>query len=209
MRGAVRGLVVSVSLVLAACQPFGGPGAVVPTSTAPAGRPAIGAPPAGMPGSLAELLSRAETRAREWQDEPVVAEIEVDLDAQHRWLSARVVFLAADADRFLTLEAEGAGFTEQRPTLSTLQVVAVTAEGIAEMPAFPGDAAEPAVLAQSPAGDECGLAPERTVLYVTGAPVAWDGTAWSTPPQWSATIGAGDAAAAVDLRTGDLVRCLE
>jgi hypothetical protein len=210
----VRGVRVAILAVVVtavtACQPAGGPpgGALTPAADGDRG-PALGAPAAGMPTTLDDLVARAELIAAEWQDETILAEIEVDLDERGAWQSARTMFLAADADRFLALVTAGGGFNQQRPTLSTLQVQPVTAEGITAIPELPPDAAEPQELADGPAAEECGIGVPRTVLYVTGAPVAWDGSAWSRPPEWTATVTSGDAAAAVDVRTAELIRCLE
>jgi hypothetical protein len=196
--------------VLLACQPAGGPGAVTTPEAGVGGRePALGAPVSGLPRTLTELVSRTHLLAEEWQDEPVLAEVEVDVDADGRWSAARATYLAPDADRFLSLETSGAGFSQQRPTLSTLQLQPVTAEGLAAVPPLPDDAAEPHDLAQSDAAAECGVGTPTTVLYATGAPVAWDGTTWTRTPEWRATISDGDAAAAVDLVSGELDRCLE
>lgn len=171
--------------------------------------PALGAPVSGLPSSLDELLARAQLVAEEWQDEPVLSEVEIEVDAQGAWRAARVVYLAADADRFLALESSGGGFSQQRPTLSTLQLQPVSADGLAAVPALPDEAAEPAELVQSPAVEECGVGAPTTVLYATGAPVAWDGVSWTAQPQWRATLTDGEAAAAVDVATGALTRCLE
>ena len=195
--------------MLIACQPFGGPGATPTPRASGALEPALGAPVSGLPRSLGELLTRGQLVAEEWQDEPVLSEVEIQVDAQGQWIAARLVYLAADADRFLALETSGGGFTQQRPTLSTLQLQPVTAAGIASIPALPEDAAAAGELVQSPAVDECGIGAPTTVLYATGAPVAWDGASWTSEPQWRATLSDGTAAAAVDVASGALDRCLE
>lgn len=196
------------AVLLLACQPAGGPGAG-PTPAASGGlEPALGAPVSGLPRTLGQLVPRAGLLAEEWQDDPVLAEVEVELDAQGRWSAARVTYLAPEADRFLLLETSGGSFSQQRPTLATLQLQPVSADGLAAVPEFPDDAAEPADLAQSAAAQDCGVGMPMTVLYVTGAPVAWDGTSWTRPPDWRATITDGDTAAAVDVRSGALGRCL-
>lgn len=203
------GAVLGVGLLVLACQPAGGPGGA-PTPAAQGDRePALGAPVSGLPQTLGELVDRADLLAEEWQDEPVLAEVEVDLDAEGRWSAARVTYLAADADRFLALETSGGSFSQQRPTLATLQLQPVTADGLAAVPEIPDDAAEPGDLAQSSAAQECGVGTATTVLYVTGAPVTWDGTSWTSPPDWRATITDGEAAAAVDVRSGELDQCLQ
>lgn len=192
-----------------ACQPSGGPGAggaALPSDRA-TGRP-LGAPVAGRPSTLEELLTRGHQIAEEWQEEPVLVEVEVDV-AAGRWSDARLVYLAADADRFLQLVAAEGGFSQERITLSTLQVEPVPAEGVEQIPPFPDDALEPADLAAAEAVAACGVGEEASVFYVTGAPVAWDGTEWSRPPEWRATVTAPEGSGAtVDVAGGDAV-CLD
>ena len=207
--------VVALGLVLlcaVGCQPVGGPAVAGGTPT-PAGSdaPAIGAPPSGLPRTLDQLLQRSLRVAEEWQDAPVPVEIEVDLDAQGRWMAARVVYLAADADRFLALTTAGSGFEQEQPTLTTLGVPALTAAAVEEIPALPEDAAAPADLAAMPGVADCGITGAPTVLYITSAPVAWDGTTWTTPPTWRATVtdGGASAGAAFDSAAGGEVRCLD
>ncbi len=196
-----------LALAVAACQPFGGPPdeAADPTPTVVAS-PRRGAPVAGMPQALAALLDRTDAAAIEWQDEPRLAEVAVKLGADGRWREARALYVAADADRFLSLRASGDGVAQQRPTLATLGLRPVTEAGVASLPRLPGRVRNPGALA-SAAGEalaECGVtAPVRDVLYATGAPVTWDGSAWTMPPTWKATLrdqrGAG---ATVDPVTG-------
>lgn len=193
-----------VVALLAGCQLAGGPGdAVTEPPTDAAGRP-IGAPPVGMPQTLAELLERGQLLAEEWQDEPVVVEVEVDIDDGGSWSGARLTYLAADADRFLSLVTSGSGFSQQRPSLATFQLQPVTPDGVEQIPQLPEDAAEPAELAASEAAAGCGVEGAATVLYVTGAPVAWDGTSWSAEPSWRANVTDEDApGAALDVTTGE------
>jgi hypothetical protein len=207
-----RAVVVCGAVALLACQPAGGPNAVATADAGAGGRePALGAPVSGLPRTLAELVSRTHLIAEEWQDEPVLVEVEVDVDADAdgRWSAARVTYLAPDADRFLSLETSGGGFSQQRPTLATLQLQPVSADGLATIAPLPGDAAEPHDLAQSDAAAECGVGAPTSVLYATGAPVAWDGTTWTRDPEWRATVSDGEAAAAVDVVGGELDSCLE
>lgn len=192
-----------------ACQPFGGPGSggAAAPSDRPTGRP-LGAPVAGPPSTLDELLTRGRRIAEEWQAEPVLVEVEVDV-AAGRWSDARLVYLAADADRFLQLVATDGGFSQERITLSTLQVEAVPSEGVEQIPPFPDDALEPAALAADESVAACGGGDEASVFYVTGAPVAWDGGQWARPPEWRATVtGPDGAGATVDLAGGD-AQCLD
>lgn len=199
-----------VALVLTvACQPFGGPrkGGQPTPSSRPTGRP-LGAPVAGLPSTLDELLTRGLQIAEEWQSEPVLVEVEVDL-AAGQWRDARLVYVAAESDRFLQLTATDGGFAQERITLSTLQVEAVPSEGVDQIPAFPDEALEPAALAEAEAVAACGVAQEASVFYVTGAPVAWNGTEWSPQPKWRATVTAlSGAGATADVAGGD-VECLQ
>lgn len=198
-----------------ACQPAGGPLGGEPTPPAGAASDPIGAPEAGLPSDLPTLLDRGERLAQEWQDEPVLAEVEVDLDERGRWAGVRLVYLAADADRFLQLTGEGGGFTQERPSLATLQIQPVPAEGLEQLPLFPDDALAPQELAAGQPATRCGVDGAATVLYATGAPVAWDGTTWSAPPQWRGIVTGGpdseaqDAGARVDVTTGAGDGCLD
>ena len=192
------------------CQPSGGPSGAAPTTPAAVASEAIGAPESGLPSDLPALIERGQRIAQEWQDEPVLAEVEVDLDADHRWTGVRLVFLAGDADRMLQLVGAGRGFTQERPSLASLQVPPVPVAALEEVPAFPDDAAPPADLAGVEAAVQCGVEGAATVLYATGAPFAWDGTTWSTPPQWRGIVTAPEAdGARVDVVTGAGDGCLE
>ena len=139
----------------------------------------------------------------------MLVEVEVDLDESLAWTAARLTYVTAEADNFLTLVAAGTGFTQQRPTLSTVQAQPLPIEAVAQIEEFPAEAVEPAQLVTSAAAGACDIAAPATVLYITGAPVAWDGTAWSSPPAWRATVitpdGSGAALDAVSAE-GD---CLE
>ncbi|MPZ73536.1 MAG: hypothetical protein GEU74_09945 [Nitriliruptorales bacterium] len=197
-------LLLCAAVLAVACQPAGGP-SVGPTALPRTGseRARLGAPDARLPTKLEELRDRTLLLAEEWQDEPVLSEVEVDVDEQHRWTQARAVYLAADADSFLSLVTAGSGFNPQRTTLSTLQVEPVNAEGLAQLPAFPDDALEPKALLESEDTRACGVAAPATVLYATGAPVAWDGMQWTAPPKWRATVTGDDGADAVfDVASG-------
>lgn len=205
-------VVLCAVLVLAVgCQPAGGPGAG-PSDVPSDGRTdrPLGAPAAGLPTTLDELLTRGRNRALEWQEEPVLAEVEVDVGEDGAWTAARLTYLAADADRMLQLVAGGGGFTEELPSLASLQIQPVPAEGLADLPDFPEDATAPEDLASAEAAGACGVAGDTTVLYVTGAPVAWDGTAWSAPPEWTVIVTAADGAGArLDLSGAAAGDCLE
>ena len=200
-----------VLTLVVGCQPAGGPGAG--GSEVPSGgrtdRP-LGAPGAGLPSTLDGLLELGRQRALEWQEEPVLAEVEVDVTETGTWADARLTYLAPDADRMLQLVASGGGFTEELPSLASLQIQPVPQVGLDELPEFPEDAAAPEELATSEAAQGCGLAGDVTVLYVTGAPIAWDGSQWSSSPEWRVTVAAADGTAAQLTPTGESAGdCLE
>lgn len=183
---------VAIALLMPGCQPAGGPGAA-PTETAAAvsGSEPLGAPDDAAARTLPDLLAEAEQVAEQWQDQPRLAEIDIALDAQGGWTSARLLYLAADADRFLAVRADGNGLSGQQPTLGTLQARPISADGLTEVPPLPAGVREPVELvsAAAEALDGCGVTqPVTAALYATGAPVAWDGNAWATAPAWSATL---------------------
>ena len=199
-----------------ACQPFGGPPGSAGTPTAfDDASEAIGAPEAGLPSDLPALLERGQQTAREWQEEPVLVELEVDVDEAGRWSGVRMVYLAADADRFLQLTDEGGHFSEERPSLASLSIQPVPEEGLRQVPAFPDDAVPPEELASAQGAIDCGVAGGATVLYATGAPVAWDGTTWSTQPEWRVLVtgaddtDAEDVGARLDISSGAGAGCFD
>ena len=163
-----------------------------------------------MARTLSELTRRGMLVAEEWQDEPVLVEIEVDLNEQGQWQGARLVYVAAEAERLLALTAAGGGFSQEQPTLSTLQVPPLPAVAVEQVPPLPDDAAAPGDVATSPEVEQCDVGAAPTVLYTTGAPVAWDGTTWTSPPQWRVTVTSADggAAAAFDDVSASSARCL-
>lgn len=190
-----RLLAVATVVLAAACQPAGGPQAgatAAPGQAAPGDR--LGAPASGVPGSLAALLDRTDPPAAEWQDEPLLAQVEVDLDEAGTWTAARAVYVAGGADSSLEITLAGDGVTEERPTLAALMgledVEPISAAGAAELPPLPDDARDPAVLAERAATtlDDCGAGPVARVLYDTGAPFTWDGSAWTSAPAWTAAL---------------------
>lgn len=207
---AMRVLVAFLVLLAAACQPIGGPSVTAPTpgDDGATGRP-LGAPDAGVASTLDDLVTRGHAIAEEWQADPVLSEVQVDLDAAGGWSQARLVYVAGDADRMLQLETAGAGFTQQRPSLGTLNIQPVPGEALTEVPAFPDDAMAPQKLATAPAAGECGISGQATVLYTSGAPYAWDGTTWTDPPAWTATVtAAGGSAVRLDPVSGAGDGCL-
>jgi hypothetical protein len=202
--------------LLVACQPFGGPPAVTPSAGPRDGASdAIGAPQASLPSDLPALLTRGQRTAEEWQEAPVLSELQVDVDEAGAWSGVRLVYLAADADRFLQLTEQGGHFSEERPSLATLQLPSMPVEALEQVPAFPDDALPPEELAAAEGAGQCGVEGGATVLYATGAPVAWDGTTWTEPPEWRALVTGADGTAGedrgatLDIRTGAGDGCLE
>jgi hypothetical protein len=209
----------AAALVAAGCQPVDAPpsrdaatdDAVASEAPADPGAPAEpGAPAAnGVPQSLKDLRARLETVAPEWQAEAVVAEIHVSL-ADATWTQAVVTYVAPDAERLLLVDLDAAGMSQQRPTFSTLGLHPVSAAGVAEIPPFPEEAQDPQELAAvaAPMLEACGVDPiVSSVLYASGAPVAWDGERWREQPTWTAAVATQDGDTVhLDPATGEPVR---
>ncbi|MDP8969162.1 MAG: hypothetical protein M3N52_01360, partial [Actinomycetota bacterium] len=130
----------------------------------------------------------------------------VGLDERMAWTEARLTYLAAEADRFLTVQLRPTGGVQERPTLATLGLKPVSARGLQQLPPMPTNAREPAALARAARSAliECGVdQPTRGVLYATGAPASWDGQRWADPPVWTATVtGPKDSGVVVDPVSG-------
>lgn len=204
-------LVLAAALALAACQPVDD--VVTRTGETPPSAAAspLGAPVHGMPADLAELLSRTEPVARAWQDAPRVAEIRVRFAGRERWSEAEVTYLAADADRLLTVTVGAEGLSRELSTLATLNLRPVSPRGIAALPELPAGVREPAALARAArvALRRCDVGSATDgVLYATGAPVSWNGRRWSVPPVWTATVTTPRGGVQVDPLTGDDLRCV-
>lgn len=182
--------VAAAALVLAACQP------VDEVADAPAATPAavasdlLGNPDEDFPATLAELRAYGRERALTWQDDPLLSTVTVYLDGA-AWQRVRLTYVAADADRILTVTGDPEGARAERQTLAGLELVPVSAEGVSQLPELPAATLEPAALveAAAPALEQCGAAGEvAAVLYANGAPEAWDGEAWTAAPVWRATV---------------------
>jgi hypothetical protein len=179
---------VVVAAVLVACQPVddlenaaGGEG--------PAGedRPAEFA-------DLGALEDTVEPNAREWDGGSRLVEVSAGLDEEGRWRKSRVTYVAPDADRMFVVALGDDGTTVQQPTLETLGFVSPTDEALREVPSLPDGAVPPERAAEvaDDVLDECGIDGDpREVLYATGAPAAWDGSAWTADPAWSVSVLAG------------------
>jgi hypothetical protein len=162
----------------------------------------VGAPDEPLPGDLDALLADLDSTATQWQSEPTVAEIVVELEGEG-WAGATVTYLAPDSDRFLVLRRTPGGTSQERPTLEGFDLLPVSADGLDAIPG-PQGLLNPGELmsAAAEALDGCAVSDPDTVLYSTGAPAAWDGEQWTQPPTWRATIS-GEAAAVVDPQTGE------
>jgi hypothetical protein len=183
--------IMGMALLMAGCQPAGGPGAAPTEADEAAASEPLGAPDDAGARTLPDLLAEAETVAQQWQDRPRLAEIDFALDPRGGWTRARMLYLAAEADRFLALRVDGDGLSQQQPTLSTLRAQPISADGLSAVPHLPEDVQAPAELvsAAAEALDGCEVAaPVTAALYATGAPVAWDGSTWTVAPAWSVTL---------------------
>lgn len=172
----------------------------------------LDAPVRGMPSTVAALLARAEPEARAWQDEPVLAEILIGLGPRDRWRQAELTWIAAHADRQLTVTVTDEEVHDELTTLAALQLRPVSRRGVAAIPAFPGDAMEPGELAEAAraALRACRVTGSpQAVLYASGAPVSWNGRRWTVPPQWTATVTTSGGAVQLDPVTGARLGCVE
>ena len=196
---------------LAACQPVD---RVVPEAdetVAQATATPLDAPVRGMPGTLAELIARVEPEARGWQDEPVLAEVLVELGPGRAWRRAALTYLAADADRQLVLTVTAESVSSEITTLAALQLHPIPERGMRLVPPLPPDALEPPDLAQRAraALRDCDISgTPNGVVYASGAPVAWNGRRWATPPAWAATVTTGTGAVQLDPVTAAPLACI-
>ena len=184
-------LAAAVLTALGACQPVDSPRPAGVTPSASVSEP-LGAPEADA-DSFAEALERAHQAAREWQDEPRLAAVEIDLP-RGAVTTSRFTYVAGDAIRMLVVEVRRDGLDQQQPTLATLGVVPVTEDAVAQIPDLPDAVRDPLALLEAAA--RCGAPRPRLLLLETGAPYAWDGSTWSESPEWraSAVTGTGDDA---------------
>lgn len=198
-------LVAVLGTVAAACQPvedFDDLGDA-PDSEAPAEEPdRRGAPHVALPTTLAETLERGEDEAVQWQNGARLAEVVVDVTDDGGLAEGRLIYLAPDADRILTVSITREGVRRDRPTLETLGLPPIPGPAVEDLPQLPAATREPADLAAAAAEAfaECGVEGRpATVYYATGAPVAWnaDTGRWATPLEWTATVTTEEGAGAV------------
>lgn len=202
---AVAALALVAFLLVSGCQPVDEvDGDVVPEPDGTGGNGSTprGAPAAGLPGSLSEALARGERAAAQWQRDARLAEIVLQVDDVGQFTEGRLTYLAPHADRLLEVEVTGDGTREELPTLDALDLAPIPGEALAALPALPDDVRDPAALveASTDAFAECGVeGTPSTVIYATGAPLAWDPAAgaWTLPLDWSATVTTETGAGAV------------
>ncbi|HVM14927.1 MAG TPA: hypothetical protein VM287_11455 [Egibacteraceae bacterium] len=191
-------------LVGAGCQPvdeFDGL-AVPEQGGAPGQEDPLGAPEAGLPGSLSEAVTRADTEAARWQASARLAEAVVQVDEDGRLVEGRLTYLAPHADRLLAVEVTQEGLRQERPTLATLDLAPIPPEAVEAVPPLPEGAREPAelVAAAAEAFAACDVdGTPSAVLYATGAPLGWNPQeeAWTVPLRWTATVTTATGGGAV------------
>ena len=205
-----RTVVVALSaavLLVAACQPADDPLETQgqDEQSAP-DEPPVGVEAAsGVPQTLGDLFDQVDETASEWQSGARPVEIRATMD-DGQVASTQATFVGGGADRFLVIETDAEGVSENAPRLDGLElgVIPVAAVDAIEPPDELADPAELIELA-APALDECGLPQVTTVLYTTGAPAAWTGESWASEPVWRGILRAGDDGTAhVDPRSGEL-----
>ena len=177
-----------------------------PRTPTPSGLPPLGSPGEEFPTTIAELQAFTRPEAQVWQEEPVLTDVTVWLGPDGRWQQFRAGYVAAHADRLLTVRATPARLRVQRPLLAGLELLELGDEAVRDIAPFPGEALEPAALGRASrtalAACEVDGAPVEAVIYATGAPGSWDGEAWTVVPTWRATVVTADGGAVVDPTSG-------
>lgn len=173
-----------------------------------------GAPAAGLPESLSGAVARADGAAAQWQRDARLAEVVMQIDEAGQVSEGRLTYLAPHADRLLEVELTGQGMTQDRPILEALDLAPIPGEAVGALPPLPEGVRDPAelVTASADAFAECGVeGTPSTVIYATGAPLAWDPAAgaWTLPLDWTATVTTETGAGAVlDPVTATATECL-
>lgn len=199
--------VLSLLLVglLCACQPVDDLSSVQISATADTESAATAGAVGALPLTLPELWSRGQTLADEWQGQarPVTAEVTLD---EQGWADAEVRYLAADADRLLSVAFLDGTIATEQVSLSMFGAEPLTDSGLQQVPDGARDWLEPEDLltAAQAVLEECGLGGANRVLYTTGAPASWTKQGWASAPRWKAMIiGADGHSAIVDPSTGE------
>lgn len=188
----------------------------------------LGNPEDEWPTTLAGLLALVRPEALLWQDAPVLADLTVwfappGVLAPSRavdtptaaprpdavpWARVRLTFVAAGADRMLTVRATPDRLSLQRPRLAGLALPELPPQAVEQMESLPAGVLEPHALAHASRGalaqcDDDGD-PVVAVLYATGAPAAWNPEAgqWDPVPTWRATVLTETVGVSVDPTSG-------
>lgn len=187
-------LVLLLVMLLAGCQLVDSAEDLQPADPdpdAPDADTLLGSPEEDFPSTLAGLQAYVEPEALTWQDAPRLVDVTVWLERQE-WTQVRATYVAAEADRLLTVRATPERLRVERPLLEGLQLPELPPEALQALGPLPEDVLEPAALAAAavPALRDCdaGDEPVRSVLYATGAPGSWDGERWTATPDWRATV---------------------
>ena len=170
------------AVALAACQPVDDDVGFDEQSPAPADAD-------GSSSDLDRLLERTQAAADEWDADARLVELSLTLDEDGP-SSGRATYVGPDAARLLVVDVSGDSVEEQQPTAETLGFEPVPGDALQEVPEPPDDLVEPGQWPESvdDALDECEVDEPREVLYATGAPAAWDGSAWADEPRWRVTV---------------------
>lgn len=204
-----------LGVLLAACQPVDDLEGVADPDGGVANGVADrrGAPATGLPGTVAGLAARGDQEAARWQDGARLAEIAIEVDGGQPVL-ARLTYVAADADRLLTVTVTADGLRAEQPTLGTFELTPITGAGLDAVPALPDGVQEPAALVEAAAATfaACDVQGEAEgVLYATGAPLSWhpDEQEWTSDLRWTVTLTTTAGGGAVlDPVTGETRGCI-
>lgn len=205
------------AVALAACQPVEDLEGLADPGREEGGPQATdrrGAPATGAPGSLGEALARAEGEAARWQDDARLAEAALEVDEAGALVEGRLTYLAADADRLLTVVITPEGTRVERPVLEAFDLAPITGDAIGALPSLPPDVLGPAQLVSAAQEAFGGCEVEGAavnVLYATGAPLVWDpqGQQWAGALDWTVTVTTAEGGGAVlDPVTAQTLDCV-
>lgn len=187
----IAGAGLALGLALVGCQPRVEP--LQPTAAATTA--------GGAAASLESAVEAGAQPAHEWQENPRLAQIAIELDEQGRWQQTKVDYVAAGSERMLTLFLSDAGMREQRISLEPLDLPVLPVEAVEQLRPLPDGALPPARLlaAAEEAIQACALGQVGLIVYTTGAPATWDeqAGAWTQPPAWRAVLADADQTSVV------------
>lgn len=196
-------VVACLALVVLACTPGEEP--VLPIegeSGEPAAAPEepLGAPDSVFVPTLRELTARGREAALAWQDDPRLAEVVALFDDDGAVTTAELTYLAADADRILSVTVTAGGVTPTRIRLDNFSLAPIDDFSLDAIAPLPGRALDPIDLAEAAASalSDCGVSGDPTsVVYASGAPWSWNDGNWEPRPTWSAAVRSGSVGAVV------------